>query len=101
LGLKLNDMSKLGLNKFLKKFPDDAKTWAKATDEVRDIAREIKEHYNQYDEKKIKPCDFTSLKTPSDWNTKGKKYINKVYDKMSLNTRKIFNKHLKDSYGIK
>jgi hypothetical protein len=40
-------MSKVGLNNFLKKFPDDTKSWRNATDEVRDIARTAKECYNE------------------------------------------------------
>ena len=93
-------MSKAGLTKFLKKFPDNAKSWSEATDEVRDIAREIKEYYNQYDEKNIQPCNFRIIKTPSDWNKKGKRYIFRVYDKMSIEAKKKFNKHLKETYNI-
>lgn len=93
-------MSKIGLNKFLKQFPDDTKSWANATDEVRDIARTAKEYYNEYEGKNIKPCDFRSFKTASEWNIKGKKYINKVYEKMDANTKKAFNKYLKDFFNI-
>ena len=93
-------MSKTGLNKFLKIFPDDAKSWANATEEVRDIARTAKEYYNEYESKNIKPCDFRTFTKPSEWNTKGKKYINKVYEKMSANTKKQFNKYLKDFFNI-
>lgn len=94
-------MSKTGLKKFLSQFPDDTKSWSKATDEVRDIARTAKEHYNYYEKKNIQPCDFKSLKTPSEWNTKGKKYIFKVYDKMNTKTKKEFNDYLKETFNIK
>lgn len=94
-------MSKIALKKFLAQFPDDAKSWAKATDEVRDIARTAKEYYNELEGKNIQPCDFRSMKTPSEWNTKGKKYIFKVYDKMSAKTKVEFNDYLKRHFDIK
>ncbi len=94
-------MSKAGLTKFLAKFPDDTKSWAKATDEVRDIARTAKEYYNEMEGKDIQPCDFRSMKTPSEWNTKGKNYIFKVYDKMSAKTKTEFNGYLKSHFNIK
>lgn len=93
-------MSKTGLVKFLKQFPDDAKSWAKATDEIREIARSVKEYYNEFENKKIAPLDFRTLRTPSDWNSKGKKYILKVYDKMSDKTKKEFNDYLKTDWNI-
>ncbi len=94
-------MSKIALKKFLAQFPDDAKSWAKATDEVRDIARTAKEYYNELESKNIQPCDFRSMKTPSEWNTKGKKYIFKVYDKMNAKTKVEFNDYLKRHFDIK
>lgn len=94
-------MSKIGLKKFLDGFPNDTKSWAKATDEVREIAKTAKEYYNEMDNKNIQPCDFRSMRTPSQWNTKGKSYIFKVYDKMSAKTKTEFNKYLKDHFNIK
>ena len=93
-------MKKLSLNKFLEQFPNEAETWANATDEVRDIARMAKEYYNDYEHKKLKPCDFRSMVTPSQWNTEGKKYINDVYNKMNLDTKKAFNIYLKECFNI-
>ncbi len=94
-------MSKVGLKKFLDKFPNNAKSWADATDEVRDIARTAKEYYNELEGKNIQPCDFRSMKTPSEWNTKGKAYIFKVYDKMNPKTKAEFNDYLKRFWKIK
>jgi len=91
-------MKKAALVKFLSKFPDDAKSWKEATDEVRDIARTAKEYYNELENKDINPCDFRSMKTPSEWNTKGKSYIFKVYNKMNAQTKVEFNKYLKDTF---
>ena len=93
-------MSKAGLKTFLAQFPDKAKSWSQATDEVREIAKAAKEHYNEYDHKNIKPCDFRSMLTPSTWNTRGKKYIFRVYDKMSAKTKAEFNHYLKKTFNI-
>jgi hypothetical protein len=93
-------MSKIGLNKFLKKFPDNATSWRYATDEVRDIARTAKEYYNELEYKNLKACNFRSFTKPSEWNTKGKKYINMVYNKMNAKTKKEFNLYLKKHWNI-
>ena len=96
-------MSKTALKTFLSKFPDDTLSWAKATDEVREIAKAAKEYYNEFDKpkKKMEACDFRSFATPSRWNTKGKKYIFMVYDKMGTQSKKEFNEWLNRHFGIK
>jgi hypothetical protein len=93
-------MGATGLKKFLSNFPNDAKNWSLATEEIRDIARTSKEFINDLENKSIQPLDFRSLRTPSDWNTKGKAYILKVYEKMKPNTRKEFDKYLKNHFNI-
>lgn len=93
-------MSKIGLNKFLNKFPNDATSWRFATDEIRDIARTAKEYYNELENKNIQACNFRSFTKPSAWNTKGKKYINMVYNKMNPKTKKQFNDYLKRHFNI-
>lgn len=82
---------------FLSQFPDNAASWADATDEIRDMARTAKEYYNEItldvlseDPKGLKPLDFRSLKTPSQWNTQGKKYIRDTYKKMNAQAREQF-----------
>lgn len=94
-------MSKAGLIKFLAGYPDDATRWGQATDEIRDIARTAKEYYNEFEEKKIQPCNFLLLTTPAKWNAKGKRYILKVYDKMSKKAKTEFNDYLKRYFEIK
>jgi len=93
-------MSKAGLVKFLGKFPDNTESWKYATDEVRDIARAAKEHYNEHERENIGPCDFRIIKTPYKWNMAGKKYILDVYDRMSVETRKSFDDYLKLYFDI-
>lgn len=79
--------------KFLAKFPDDARSWAEATDEIRDMARTAREYHTELDKDMLfdewetnpnapQPLDFRKLKTPSEWNTEGKKYIIDTLDKM-------------------
>jgi len=94
-------MSRKTLKNFLDQFPNDTKTWAEATDEVRDIARTAKEYFNEHEIDTAKPCNFKIMKTPSEWNTKGKQYIFDLYDKMSTSTRDMFDEYLKDTYNIK
>lgn len=84
--------------KFLSKFPDNADCWSKATDEVRDLARWFKEHYNDSDlvqtdkAKELAPCKFDTFKTPSCWNREGKLYIMQVWDLMdSITKEKAYN----------
>ena len=93
---------------FLAKFPDNATSWAKATDEVRDIARTAKEYYNgitldvlEEDPKAMQPWDFRRLKTPSEWNTKGKKYIRTAYGMMNAQAREQFLERFKDWFTEK
>jgi len=86
----------LELEEYLEQFPNDAKSWGDATDEVRDIARYAKEIYNEFNEdNQIEAMDFRSIKTPSEWNTKGKEYIFKVYNMMDNQSKEHFEKYIK------
>lgn len=98
-GGTINDTSENdeGLNKlkqFLSLFPDDAQSWADATDEVRDLARSAKELFNEMhlenSGKKLQPLDFRKFDKPSEWNKKGKQYILNTFSKMSNETKKQF-----------
>lgn len=78
------------IENFLKQFPNNAKSWEDATDEIRDLARKAKEIYNEVDldvsndsPKALKPLNFREFNKPSEWNTKGKKYILNTISKMS------------------
>lgn len=96
------------LKKYLDNFPNDAKSWAQATDEILDIARTAREFYNEFDldvlhddeENGYKSINFRSFNSPSEWNIKGKEYIFDVYNKMSNETKEKFLKHIKHMFTI-
>ena len=88
------------VEKFLKQFPDDTDTWKNATDEIRDIARNIKDLYNERNEdNKIEALNFRKINKPSEWNTEGKKYIRMVYGKMCDVCKKAFKKYFDEHFG--
>lgn len=88
---------KTDLENFLAKFPDNASNWTQATDEIRDLARTAKEYYNEIDldltqteveeGQGLQPLDFRAIKTPAEWNSKGKAYILSTFDLMSERTK--------------
>lgn len=92
---------------YLYNFPDDATSWDQATDEIRDLARTVKEYYNEIDldlthaevenGKGLQPLDFRSIKTPADWNRLGKEYIRKAYSMMSSSTKLLFLDEFKEN----
>jgi hypothetical protein len=84
------ESKKQNLLEFLNWFPSDAKSWGQATDELRDLARMARITYLEVDEKEFEPLDFKTLKTPSEWNTKGKLYIFDMYLRMSDEAKKEF-----------
>ena len=95
------------IEKFLDKFPDDASSWANATDEVRDMARAAREHYNDMelnvlysDPKALQGLDFRAFKTPAEWNKKGKEYIRSVYSKMKPKNRALFEDRVIKQFGL-
>lgn len=89
------------LNKFLDKFPNDAKTWRDATGEVQDIARTAREYLSEFDGVEVKAIDFRSIKRPSDWNTQGKEFISSCMKQMSDATLKRFMKDIGSRFGLK
>lgn len=98
LALNFGDSDKgKDLKKFLDGFDNNATKWSEATDEIRDIARYAREFYNEIDlEDKAphKAADFRSFKTPKEWNTKGKQYIQDTFNKMSEGCKAKFLKHV-------
>ncbi len=83
------------LNTFLKKFPNDAKEWDKATDEIRDVAKLIRDAYNEQvlnvlenEDGYIKGLEFRDFKTPSQWNTEAKKQILHLWILLPENVKK-------------
>lgn len=91
------------LKNFLYGFPNDTTYWSDATDEIRDMARKSKEIYNEIDldvleddEKALQPLDFRQLKTPSEWNRKGKEYIMNTLNLMSDRAKNEFFDYFSD-----
>lgn len=89
------------LNKFLDKFPNDAKSWRDATGEVQDIARTAREYLGELDGVEVEAVDFRSIKKPSDWNTRGKEFIASCMKQMSDATLKRFMKDIGSRFGLK
>lgn len=80
------------IKKYLSQFPDNAKNWGEATEEIRDMSRVIA---NFSEDDNIKRLNFRELKTPSEWNIKGKKFILDTYNKLSENQKENFYDYFK------
>lgn len=84
------------LKAFIAKFPNNAKSWAQATDEMRDLARELREYYNEQNDLAegekgyIDGLPFREFKKPSEWNTKAKKQILSTWKKLSKEQKEDF-----------
>lgn len=78
------------IEKFLEGFPKEAVCWSQATDEIRDLARESREHLEELEGVIVQPLDFRSYKRPAEWNTNGRDYILANFDRMNEQTKKAF-----------
>ena len=89
--VKVSIPSKLDerLDQILSQFPDDAEGWHQATDEIRELARLVRKTYNLEFKGFVKPLNFKSFKTPSAWNTEGKKQINNLWSKLDDYYKKV------------
>jgi hypothetical protein len=92
---------KNNLLQYLELFPNDAKSWNQATDELRDIARMSRMTYLEVDEKDYPALDFKQLKTPGEWNTKSKSYIKEMYARMSDKAKKEFLNSFEETFNDK
>lgn len=81
---------RLKIEKYLEQFPRKATCWSQATDEIRDLARESREHLKEFDNVIVEPINFQAIKTPAEWNTKGRKYILTNFDRMQERTQTAF-----------
>lgn len=81
---------KANIENFLAKFPTNAQTWHYATDEVRDLARATRELLEDLEDVIIEPVDFQAIRTPAEWNTKGRAYILANFDRMQPATKTAF-----------
>ena len=87
------------VQKYLDQFKDNETSWRGATDEIRDMARYSREFLQEFDNIEIDPIDFRAIKTPSEWNTMGKKYILNNISQMTKSTQARFFKHLNDFFN--
>ena len=87
------------IEKFLEQFPTDATSWVQATDEVRDLSRTSREFLADYDDIYVEAVDFTSIKTPAEWNTLGRESILRNYDLMQPRTQILFYEHFEDWFN--
>lgn len=77
------------IQRFLDKFPNNAKSWGQATDELSTLASEILDYYNEYvldavrGERGYVSFDARLFGTPSRHNTTLKAIIAKYYGKLS------------------
>ncbi|WP_317899440.1 hypothetical protein [Aurantibacillus circumpalustris] len=87
------------LNAFLNKFPDDAKCWSKATDELPDLYYWMTQFYNEMNYENpavyLKPVGRYDCKTPSERNTKYKLAIREAFKKFNESHKKS----LTEAYG--
>ncbi len=69
----------------------DATCWSQATDEIRDMSRRSREILQEVDGIVVEAVDFRAIRTPAEWNRKGRESILANMEKMS-------NAALKDLY---
>ncbi|MFR9620903.1 MAG: hypothetical protein SNH63_06775 [Rikenellaceae bacterium] len=79
------------LEKYLERFPINATSWSQATDEIRDLARTIRELLEDYQGIIVEPIDFRAIKTPSEWNKQGRIFIVKNFTIMNKDAKNAFN----------
>ena len=87
------------IEKFLEQFPTDATSWSQATDEIRDLSRASREMLNEYDDIKVEAVDFTTIRTPAEWNTLGREAILRNYDMMRPRTQILFYERFEDWFN--
>ncbi len=84
------------LEKFLSTFPDDAKSWAQATQTLSDMYHWMTENYNEWTETEtLKSVGMKTIKTPSEWNTKYKNAIREAIKIFDAEQKKKFYKQFK------
>lgn len=81
---------KQNIENFLSRFTKDATSWSKATDEIRDLARESREYLEDMEDVIVEPLNFREFKTPAEWNTKARNYILANFDRMKPETQKAY-----------
>lgn len=86
-----------GLDAFLAQFPSNATSWGNAGEEIRDIARIMRETYNEMQLDVIEGdegwmdsiVDIKKTKKPAGWNTEFKNQIKTFWNMMDKNVQKL------------
>lgn len=83
------------LHAFLDRFPNDAKSWGQATDEIREMAADVRQAYNEQvldvvegDSGYVEGLNFKEFGKPHQWNTEAKKFILKYWALLPENVKK-------------
>ena len=87
------------IEKFLEQFPTNATSWREAPDEVRELARASREMLDEYDDIKVEAVDFTTIRTPAEWNTLGREAILRNYNLMRPRTQILFYERFEDWFN--
>lgn len=89
----INYRMQRNIEKFLDRFPNDAKSWADATDEVRELSRSSRTFLEEAHNVILEPVNFASFQSPSEWNKQGKASILNNWIKMNDRTKQEFYNH--------
>lgn len=82
------------LENFLAKFPDDATSWAQATEEIREILYWMQEAHDFDDTIPVVGKD--NCKTPAEWNQKYKAAIREGWKNLTdLEKKRLYNDYIK------
>lgn len=88
------------MDAILGKISDNPKSWKDADDTARDLARHVRETYNELvldlvegDKGEVKALNFRSFDTPKEWNKQAKKQVKNLWGKMDSWAKKQTLKH--------
>ena len=87
------------IERFLAMFPTDEVCWSQATDEIRDMSCTSREYLEEFDNITVEPVEFRSIRTPAEWNSKGRESILRNYDMMTPRTQERFFKRFVDWFN--
>lgn len=87
------------LVEFLNNFDCKITSWNGPFQELMDISRTSREYLSEYDNITVEPVNFRSIKRPNVWNEIGKSSILSNFDKMSINTQRLFLKEISEMFS--
>lgn len=84
---------------FLNRFPVDADCWSQAGDEIRELARTVRECYNDFalesNRSTVDAVDFFSITSPAEWNMKARHFILRYWHHLPDRDKELINKQIK------